>query len=96
MTLPMTSNPTQYQDPEGEEHSQAVPNVESRHVKMRVNNNLDSTCLKSVPNNNLDSTCLKSVTNLDSTCLKSVNNRVTFSDEQDYEIHSKSPVECNS
>ena len=33
-----TSNPTSDQDREGEEHSQAVGNVESRHVKTRVNN----------------------------------------------------------
>jgi hypothetical protein len=33
-----TSNPTTDQDREGEEHSQAVGNVESRHVKTRVNN----------------------------------------------------------
>jgi hypothetical protein len=59
---------------EGEEHSQANPNVESQHVKTRVNNNLDSTCLKNVPDNNHDLACLKSVTNLDSACLKSVTN----------------------
>ena len=38
MTPPMTLNPTQDQDHEGEEHSQAVCNVESQHNKTRVNN----------------------------------------------------------
>ncbi len=55
-----TLNTTINQDREGEEHSEAVYNVESPHDAIRVNN------------------------------------RVTFSDERDNEIRSKSPVESNS
>ena len=55
-----TLNPTVNQDCEGEEHSEAVSNVESPQDITRVNK------------------------------------RVTFSDNVDYEIHDKSPVECIS
>jgi hypothetical protein len=56
----ITLHPTSNQDCEGEEHSEAVFNMESPQ---------DTTI---------------------------VNNQVMFNDKWDFEIHSESPVECNS